>query len=569
MRDQLPQDPSLLALRPLPVVAVVPPQAVEYLLTCCIADPVLFRDTQRLLQNHHFNLVERPLAITWDILCDAAANSWVVTFELLQCQLVARAGMDYGLLTPDQMEMMLQPDPDGLFWSLTHPFTPITPHLTRYARSVLQQFLQERTIAAPLQRLAALSQGSGCVGDMTQMLAAAQAQQAKLTSLQAIPVVASTIARGTAQKQALQFLPTGLRFVDEAVGGDCSGDVNGLLGPTGGGKTTLALHMAVSSAKLSNSQAKRDGQKPPLVVYATYEQAAEARLRPMAWSVAYQIPRNKLLSIGNDWNQLTTKDNLEPYERSLLGADPSYPGGQLSETERWDYESTWLGESFTFLDMSGCEEHPTAGNDGLAELVSYLDRLQSDRGQPIRSVYIDYAGLLISGAATSQGIKDESAKRAMLKDLGMECRRRISQHFNCTTWVLHQMAGAAGKTSPTKLLTHNDAADCKSFAENMAVCGCLGTDDKQTGCRWLNWSKTRYNSSQVSPPSTLRIHDRFALMEDVSAVFTPDTARGVFMTAEDSRRIDGAAAAPRRQAGPRGLTVGNGPDYTQADRSTL
>lgn len=561
-RQHAPVDPALLSQQSVSAVSTVSGLAIEHLFACCIASPGLLRDAVRMLHVHHFDMTERALAVTWQLISEAASNSWLVTYDYLCTQLSLKLQMDRGVLPPNKLDEVLQADDSGLFWALTHPASPITEQSTGYARNILQLLLQERTVARPLARIASMSLGDGRVVDMNPMLDAVALQRDRLVSLDAMPTVSSVVVRGTPTKRALEYRSTGIRFVDESIGGDSVGDVSGLLGPMGGGKTTLAIHMAVSTARYAFAEAIRTSSRPPLVVYVTYEQAA-TKLRPMSWSVAFQIPRRKLQSLGDDWSRLTTPDCLEDYERALVGVSADgapYPVTPLSETERWDAESVWLGRCFTFLDMSGSDEHPTAGNGGVPELLSYLERLQQDRQQPLRAVYIDYAGLLISGVANSQNISDERDRRNMLRELGMQLRRQIAQRFNCTVWLLHQMSGAATKVSPTRVLTHGDAADCKSFAENMAVCGCLGNEDKSTGCRLLNWSKTRHTDGATALPSTLRINNLFAMMEDVTRNYRADPARGVFMTAADAQRVDTTAAVVRPRASRGSVGSAAGPE---------
>ena len=171
-------------------------------------------------------------------------------------------------------------------------------------------------------------------------------------------------------------------------------------------------------------------------------------------------------------------------------------------------------------------------------------------------MYVDYAGLICSRMAKMAGARDQDQYRRELKEFGDTCRKEISERFRCTTWVLHQLKGASGSSSPFKRPHHTDAGESSDFATNMAVCGCLGTEDPNTGCRMFVWSKLRYRPNVEVPALTLRINDRFALMEDVTDRFVADTATRQFVTPEELNQVHGTEGLARRpQGGPAGLVV--------------
>jgi hypothetical protein len=66
---------------------------------------------------------------------------------------------------------------------------------------------------------------------------------------------------------------------------------------------------------------------------------------------------------------------------------------------------------------------------------------------------------------------------------------------------------------------HSDAAEARNFAEHMAVCGCLGVVDHNSGCLRLNWSKVRYFRDPSRTPPILRFDADFCRMVDVSTQF--------------------------------------------------
>lgn len=241
------------------------------------------------------------------------------------------------------------------------------------------------------------------------------------------------------------------------------------------------------------------------------------------------------------WEQLSQPGRLHAYELEMQRGQ-EYP---LSELERYQMRAPQLRQCCQILDYSGSAEFPDAGSGYIPELVSGLMRLE----RKISLVYIDYAGLICTRYLQSTGNFDDRRYRALLKHFGDDVRRQICERFNCTAWVAHQLKGAAGTASPTKLMHHSDAGESADFADNMTLCFCLGTEDKSTGCRVLNPSKVRYLSSEDASPIILKIN-KFAMMHDVSRNYVFSQSK--IMSLEDADRVGGLEnRAP--QGGPQGV----------------
>jgi hypothetical protein len=171
-------------------------------------------------------------------------------------------------------------------------------------------------------------------------------------------------------------------------------------------------------------------------------------------------------------------------------------------------------------------------------------------GRGYRSVFMDYAGLSCDRYMAAQNM-DESQLRHLLRRYGEECKKKIAERFNCTVWVAQQIRGEACNKNPTALLHHNDAAESKSFAENMALCACIGSVDRNSGCRVLNFSKVRYKPQERVPPATFRIHERFAIIEDMTNSMVSDASGSRFVPREEAERVRGRERPV--SSGPPGL----------------
>lgn len=547
-------DPALIAQQPQLTQAFLAPSTIEWLIICFANDSQLFSEARLLIAPHHFKPHEMPLRVLYEALCISTDQYGGATYETIAAIVSDMLTQNQSIvLTEVQQQIIFRRDEHGLIWQICNP-TGVAMEVTNraFSRELLRRFANERTIVEPLRRVMNPAFNQGVPENLGEFLTVINAQQARLSTLNSVPEVMMAPTIGTSLVSSNVFRKTGVPFIDEVLGGERVGDCNGLIGPTGGGKTTLAVHMAVSSARQSWAEAYETRTDPGLVVFVTAEEAA-IKLRPRILSAFLSIPRTKLDTLS-DWGQLTQPGKLDPYEIAMQ-KDQEY---KLSEIERYELYAPQLNSAIRVLDLSGSDAFPNAGSGGIDEIVSYLSRYQ----QPIRSVYIDYAGILCERLMAAKNL-DEKNYRYLLKTFGDRCRQEIAARFGCTAWVLHQLKGAMGKSMPTKLMHHSDAGESADFANNMTVCGCLGVADPFTGCRRLNWSKCRYLPNDKITPPTLRINDHFAIMEDVTRLFTVGES-GQFLSPEDQHQIRGTANLERRipTGGPIGLRSTNTPNPT-------
>ena len=546
MSASQPRDPAIISQQPLATQAFLAPTAIEWLLVCFAHDRQLFAEARDLIASHHFKPHETPLRLLYDALCLSFDQYGGATYETLADIVSNMIQQNQTIvLTEMQQEIIFRRDDQGLIWQVCNP-TGISDEAANqsFARDLLRRFANERTIVEPLRRVMNPGFNQGVPDNLHEFLDVIKTQQARLSTLSAIPEFELVPAIGAPLVQSNQFLKTGVSFIDETIGGMRIGDANGIIGPTGGGKTTLAVHMAVEIAKQCWVESVLTGKPPKIVVFITAEEQG-IKLRPRIWSSFFRIPREKLETM-TDFSRFTTPGNLAQYERELQ-SNQEY---QLSEMERYQLYGPQLASCLKVLDLSGSDEFPTAGTGYVPEIVSYLSRYSHS----IAAVFIDYAGIFCERYMAAQGM-DEKNYRYLLKTFGDRCRQEISAQFGCTTWVLHQLKGSMGKSSPSKLMHHSDAGESADFANNMVVCCCLGVADTYTGCRRLNFSKVRYMASANITPPTLRINDQFAIMEDVTRLFTISPS-GQFLTMEDRNQIRGMEGVEQRQlptGGPSGM----------------
>lgn len=544
-------DPAIIARQPQQVRPEVEPTAIEWVLMCAANCPDFYAEIAQQLKPFYFQPHEAPLQLAWIVIAEAYTRYGRPTFESV-CYLAEqqlRTPLWAALQEQCDPEWLFRNDGSGFFYGLTHPESDAVFSTTNLAlaREILQQFMLDRQVLHPLRRMLNTATHGGVPVSINAFLQDVSQRAAQIQTTGRLPLVDMAPEIGTEIRQASVFRPIGLDYMDRSLLGQRVGDAIGLLGPTGGGKTTLAIHAAVRMVEQCWAQWQATGAHgpPPYVVFATYEEEG-LKLRPRVQSAMMKIPQEKLAH-DFSWDMLTTADTLEDYERRMQhGASE-----MLSETDRYRLYAPLIRNCFAVLDMSGQDEaNPQAGRGGVPELAGCLARLQETRPGEMYAVVIDYAGLVCINDATAPGDgSDNAVYRSRLKTFGDAVRRQIAARFKTTAWILHQLRGEAGNFAPTRLPKHTDAGESKDFADNLAVCVCLGTQHQSTGCCFLNFSKVRYRSKVNIPPVILRMDDQFATIDDVSSRYTLSEEGGGFMLRSEAGQIGGVAGLSRRNGG--------------------
>jgi hypothetical protein len=525
-------EPAVVAQQSQPATAKMSTQLLDVMFVGMCRSMPFFDETHRFLKPGYFPEPEAHYRALFHVMCTLRERHAFFNHTLLWTECHEYINNDPTICHPHLTERLLINNYYGLlFCAFTQPDVEI--NLTQ-CRDYLQRFLYERVVATPLRTFMNRVEQNATPTNLPEFLSLIQDRQREIQTVTSLPVVDTMPdARETMEAPAI-YHKTGVSFIDNPLGGQREGDANGILGVTGAGKSTLAAHMGVQMAKTEYLRAYEEGRPAKLSVIFTYEEDAN-KLRPRIWSAAAQIRRDKLEQITNPSAELTRADNLEPYELKIAGEGADKEG----EFERWQKHRTWLSDALYVADMSGSEKFPNAGSGYVDEIVSVLEGIRVlTHGRFYLSVLIDFAGLVCERYQHAKGM-DDGQLRHLLKNFGDRCRREISERYSCTTWIFHQIAPSNATKSPTQPLHHSMASESRAFAEFLALCGCLGVPDAQTGCRLLNWSKTRYARTETVEPIPMRINDLFACFEDVSEAFKVDKVTRQFMTATEWDRIHG------------------------------
>jgi hypothetical protein len=516
---------------------------LDMIFMCAMRAQTFFDEARRFVRNNQFEPVNEPhYSILWTVLCALRDAGSRFTHHNVMTEVHRVLESNPGYLHPNLQPHLTLQTPQGIIWTA---FNASVEEIDLHtARAYLRDFLHERTVASPLRRfMASVSLGEVPLG-LNEFLDTVVNQRQSIQTMDTLPLVLAVPDLNTILEPPLIYNPTGIDWIDNPLGGVCEGDAIGIIGGTGSGKSTLAAHIAVSCAKRENLRAMQEGRAPRWVAFFTYEESVK-KMRVRIWSAGFQIERARLENLTNPAAQLTSRANMLPYEYQLFGPE----GQAVSEQERWVAGSQWMNRTLALFDMSGSAEFPSAGKGFIPEMVACLDAESQRRGTPPVLTITDYAGLTCRNYIAARDLDDNSL-RPLLAEFGNRQRREIAERFGATSLIMHQIAPAEGQRGPTALMHHTMASESRAFAENLAICGCIGNPDPQTGCRRLNWSKLRHRPQEQAPPITLRISDQFAIMDDVSSIYSVDDSGRRFVLKELLNQVHGGGAAQPQAATP-------------------
>ena len=340
---------------------------------------------------------------------------------------------------------------------------------------------------------------------------------------------------------------TGLRFIDDYLGGIRPGDVIGVLAPYGGGKTTWLATIAVRLAELYYTQ-----NMNKLSVFVGYEDGAE-RMNPLFWSAATRIARNLFINSGAAfWGELSDRNNLKDYDRQL----PENRNGEImfGERERWEAAMNWFNRHFVFLDFSSNEATGGRGAGGVREIKAALERLVEERGMEIGSACIDYTGILVERELAATGsVAAKSDLHAIvrpIKQVPDDLRVHVAVPMRSTVFLAHQLApGEVKKFKPYQYIGHLDASGSKSFAENVHSCVGINQKDLNTKVSTIYWSKIRMGEP-ISRYGLVRMDDTIVDIHLVNDDYVACSASRAILRKGDVRPVtvaaDGADIPQRR-----------------------
>jgi len=226
-------------------------------------------------------------------------------------------------------------------------------------------------------------------------------------------------------------------------GGLVDSECVGILGPTGGGKTTLALQIAGNMAAHQKN-----------VLYFTYEQPA-GELRPRILSMLTRLPVATFAD--------KTVNDLDEHQAKIVR-------GARDLCRKY----------VTLIDRS-------TDGDNIIEIDS---KIQHDVavGKRPSLVIIDWIWILVTRYATVKG-KTKTPERQCLMEI-MDGIKSISSKYRVPFLILQQLSTEQAKKSPGRKPQWFNSAEAGNFAWLLAYCFAIGKTDSRGYC-YLVGSKAR------------------------------------------------------------------------------
>lgn len=231
----------------------------------------------------------------------------------------------------------------------------------------------------------------------------------------------------------------GVDFVDQLLGGGKSaGEVYGVIGPFGMGKTTLSIQLCVEGA-----YRKRHS------LYVLYEQPFIGDISNRFYGYIGGIPRSRLA--GKSFETL-------------------HPDDQQRLKERLDIVSPYLH----IADMVTDGRSGGGGPEAISALLSTFE----DKGTPIEIVYLDQYLPFIRAWMAATNKKEEQLRGIMEGTVYTFMKMATKNRHNCAFFLLHQTSTEGASRSPTAIPKPTDSAECHSLPFWLNSFLQLGVQDK-------------------------------------------------------------------------------------------
>ncbi len=509
----------------------------EFMLAHLLRLPILFAEAKVNLKSEHFDPIEdKHYALLWEAAIKVADNN---NGNLLTDGMTIRLELETSKILEEFPDAITEEQRTELFGEkgLIKWVASLTLQDLRETdgRALLESFLEERTVSEALKTLVT-QLGDNSLINLGKFLGQLSGQLQKIKSINATQTQETFPDDWT--PAPVNITTTGLSFLDQMMdGGQAPGEVYLLLGPTGVGKTTLAVQLAVQGA-LFQQVLHEEGQELGHWFIFTYESPVDPELRYRVFSYAAQIHRDSLWKMRS-LSELSTISSLKPYEIAKYQDQIVTGTPVMGEYERLMGIKAKLNKNLWLVDMSGAnKDNPKIGSGGVEEIARYLTR-KSNEGMKIAGYVIDYAGKSVERYMAENRLKEEN-KRLYLSRYAGDCVRLLSAPYGAAGWVLHQLSGAANSKSPTARQGHTDAAECKTMADAAWFAFSIGTKDLSTSTCQISCSKTRRAAGDAKD-RVLYVDGAFCNISSADGRFSLDPRSKRIVSSDDLKKIMGGS----------------------------
>ena len=393
-----------------------------------------------------------------------------------------------------------------------------------WAIKAVKQFREEQVVTKVKDQIR--RQGL-MVSDVPQYLDAARQEADEIAAI-GVSTAGSLFPEGWDKDGGINTVSTGLVFIDTFLnGGHAPEEVYGVLGPFASCKTTLGVMLAVNACRQAAQILKETGEHQ-YVFLASYE-AGLSELRIRTLSYAAKIQRESLEAMGKKGlAALSTSDNLQPYEEKMFAGALADGKKVLGEQGRAKLVMKWLENHLIVLDMTGADEsHRGAGSGYIPEIAHRIKTELRARGADAqcRLVVIDYVGAMAK-RHLAKAEKEVAELRHWITSAPLEAKNQIAIKFQCPVWLMQQISGAANDKTPGARYYHTDAAESKSFAENLDFCFSVG---KPNGIGLCQIVATKHRRTGEQPAQIIQIKGEMSTVVSAGSKYVLDPHSRTFV----------------------------------------
>jgi hypothetical protein len=313
----------------------------------------------------------------------------------------------------------------------------------------------------------------------------------------------------------------GSTFFDSLCGGGASAkELLCILGPTGGGKTTLSQQISIDCALRQLSLWKRSHKKAPLglVYFVSYEMPRTTVLfRAVAHGASIKIQR---MFQGDMFSHSGALNN---HDRELFKKEIEMGFKVLSEKERIDILMKKLLQSWKVLDFSGMENEIESDADiGTGGIAEVRDQIKQDLDEykaagvnvRVAAIFLDYLDLIARRYIMARPEMKMSADlRPLCFVIPDLCRRLLGAQFNCPVIITQQLNSEGNKLKPGIVGNISMAAECQTIAQNCDFVMALSnlTVDHYGRIGILKGRRTAHRLPQI-----YRLRGEFSRLEEIN-----------------------------------------------------
>jgi len=343
--------------------------------------------------------------------------------------------------------------------------------------------------------------------------------------------------------------PTSIVWLDKRLDGGCiPQQVYTVIGPTGVGKTTLAVMLCVTGGRTQRDNLRKSDNigVPGRWYLITTEMSRQAMLiRVLAYTA--RVHKKRIVEAFRDgMDKLAGPGDKRPsYEYDMIRDYGLDKNTFKSERERVAMALAEVDIGMNIIDLSGAEP-ALLGTDirGLARMI----KRKCDSGIPCGGVVIDWAGNMVTNYYLKKfGKMPEPGQYTMeLNNFVGSVFSELAAPCKCPVWVFHQLAGASIKAgTPLTRRGAADAAYSTGFSNNAWYGFAFGNKDESSSTCQFWASKTRDSESDPNGV-VLKIEGHLCDLRDATGKYVADQDRRRIVPVElretvvDPDDVDGA-----------------------------